>query len=256
MFLRVSGQFEARGESERPSIIDQAMNRRESTLAARSLANTTINTDRHCCDGWAEQPIIPQRRGGGSRSPARWSLARSVGLSVGRWASVLLASSDDTNRAGNYVTMPRPNLAATWPPMNTVWEYFITLLEICGGEGKFNSFHFSPPPLSTLETASISIRFFFYYRPLPPTVCDSMKKGGGEGGSRYRVSSWRILFFGARVTYPHDELRGEIMGEGAWCKFTLIEVHANDSATSVSRVCLRDHDSFYFSRVNNLFHVA
>lgn len=178
MFLRVSGQFEARGESERPSIIDQAMNRRESTLAARSLANTTINTDRHCCDGWAEQPIIPQRRGGGSRSPARWSLARSVG----RWASVLLASSDDTNRAGNYVTMPRPNLAATWPPMNTVWEYFITLLEICGGEGKFNSFHFSPPPLSTLETASISIRFFFYYRPPPPRSVIRWRKEEGRGG--------------------------------------------------------------------------
>lgn len=193
MFLRVSGQFEARGESERPSIIDQAMNRRESTLAARSLANTTINTDRHCCDGWAEQPIIPQRRGGGSRSPARWSLARSVGRSVGRWASVLLASSDDTNRAGNYVTMPRPNLAATWPPMNTVWEYFITLLEICGGEGKFNSFHFSPPPLSTLETASISIRFFFYYRPPPPTVCDSMKKGGGERGGKRGVALSRFF---------------------------------------------------------------
>ena len=80
--------------------------KRESTLAARSLAIAATTSGR------TEQPIIP-RGAHGQR--------RLVGRSVGRWASVLLASSSgDTNRAGNYVTMPRPNLAATWPPMNTV----------------------------------------------------------------------------------------------------------------------------------------
>lgn len=127
-----------------------------------------------------------------------------------------------------------------------------------GGQVQLVSF-FPPSSLHPRNSLDIDPILLLLSSPsLPRSVIRWRKEEGrgGRGGSRYRVSSWRILFFGARVTYPHDELRGEIMGEGAWCKFTLIEVHANDPATSVSRVCLRDHDSFYFSRVNNLFHVA
>lgn len=123
------------GESELPSSIKRWTEEGEHASRSLAIAATT--------SGRTEQPIIP-RGAHGQR--------RLVGRSVGRWASVLLASSSgDTNRAGNYVTMPRPNLAATWPPMNTVWEYFITLhrlLEIPGGRegGQVQLVSFFPPP--------------------------------------------------------------------------------------------------------------
>lgn len=123
------------GESELPSSIKRWTE--EGEHASRSLARYRSDDE---------------RPNGTTDYSTRGSRSTPIGRSVGRWASVLLASSSgDTNRAGNYVTMPRPNLAATWPPMNTVWEYFITLhrlLEIPGGRegGQVQLVSFFPPP--------------------------------------------------------------------------------------------------------------
>lgn len=77
------------GESERPSIIDQAMNRRG--RARQPLARYRSDDERVAAE--RNNRLFHE----GLTVTADWSVARSVG----RWASVLLASSSgDTNVRG------------------------------------------------------------------------------------------------------------------------------------------------------------
>lgn len=105
------------------------------------------------------------------------------------------------------------------------------------------SFSSSSPPKQPRYRSDIFLFCYIVHRS-----AIRRRKGRGQEGCVI-VSFWTPSLLGARVV--HDELRGEIMGYDVNLRSLKFM-----QMTTASRVCLRDHDSFYFLRVNDLFHVA